>query len=66
MADDDTTGIKAAERGADPQHRGSAPAAQPKISSTLIVGSALRETSGNQYFQHLLGYRVCNLRIRAF
>ena len=32
----------------------------------LIVGSALRETSGNQYFQHLLGYRVCNLRIRAF
>jgi hypothetical protein len=29
----------------------------------LIVGSALRETVGNQYFQHLLGYRARNLRV---
>jgi hypothetical protein len=29
----------------------------------LVVGSALRETVGNQYFQHLLGYRACNLRV---
>jgi hypothetical protein len=29
----------------------------------LLVGSALRETAGNQYFQHLLGYHVRNLRI---
>jgi len=28
----------------------------------LIVGPVLRESSGNQYFQRLLGYRVCNLR----
>jgi hypothetical protein len=28
----------------------------------LLVGSALRETAGNQYFQHLLGYRARNLR----
>jgi len=30
----------------------------------LLVGSALRESAGNQYFQHLLGYRVRNLRVR--
>jgi hypothetical protein len=29
----------------------------------LLIGSALRETIGNQYFQHLLGYRARNLRI---
>jgi hypothetical protein len=29
----------------------------------LLVGSALRESPGNQYFQHLLGYRARNLRI---
>jgi hypothetical protein len=29
----------------------------------LLVGSALRETAGNQYFQHLLGYRPRNLRV---
>jgi hypothetical protein len=29
----------------------------------LIAGSALRETAGNQYFQHLLGYRIRNLRL---
>jgi hypothetical protein len=28
----------------------------------LLVGSVLRESSGNQYFQRLLGYRVCNVR----
>jgi hypothetical protein len=28
----------------------------------LVVGSVLRESSGNQYFQRLLGYRVCNVR----
>ena len=28
----------------------------------LIVGSVLRESTGNQYFQRLLGYRICNLR----
>jgi hypothetical protein len=28
----------------------------------LIVGSVLRESAGNQYFQRLLGYRICNLR----
>jgi len=31
----------------------------------LLVGSALRETAGNQYFQHLLGYRARNLRVKA-
>ena len=31
----------------------------------LLVGSALRETVGNQYFQHLLGYRTRNLRIEV-
>lgn len=31
----------------------------------LIVGSALREAVGNQYFQHLLGYRARNLRIEV-
>jgi hypothetical protein len=31
----------------------------------LLVGSALRETVGNQYFQHLLGYRACNLRVEV-
>jgi hypothetical protein len=30
----------------------------------LLVGSALRETAGNQYFQHLLGYRARNLRFQ--
>lgn len=29
----------------------------------LLVGSALRESAGNQYFQHLLGYRARNLRV---
>ena len=29
----------------------------------LVVGSALRERERNQYFQHLLGYRVRNLRL---
>ncbi len=28
----------------------------------LLVGSVLRESSGNQYFQRLLGYRICNVR----
>ena len=31
----------------------------------LLVGSALRETVGNQYFQHLLGYRARNLRVKV-
>jgi hypothetical protein len=31
----------------------------------LIVGSALREPAGNQYFQHLLGYRARNLRVEV-
>ena len=31
----------------------------------LITGSALREPAGNQYFQHLLGYRARNLRIKV-
>ena len=31
----------------------------------LIAGSALRETAGNQYFQHLLGYRACNLHVET-
>ena len=31
----------------------------------LVVGSALRETVGNQYFQHLLGYRVRNLCVEV-
>jgi len=30
----------------------------------LITGSALRETVGNQYFQHLLGYHARNLRVK--
>jgi hypothetical protein len=30
----------------------------------LVVGSALREPVGNQYFQHLLGYRARNLRVK--
>jgi hypothetical protein len=29
----------------------------------LLAGSALRETAGNQYFQHLLGYQARNLRV---
>jgi hypothetical protein len=29
----------------------------------LLVGSALRETAGNQHFQHLLGYRARNLHV---
>jgi len=31
----------------------------------LLAGSALREPTGHQYFQHLLGYRVCNLRVEV-
>lgn len=31
----------------------------------LLTGSALRETAGNQYFQHLLGYQARNLRIKV-
>jgi hypothetical protein len=31
----------------------------------LLVGSALRETAGNQYCQHLLGYRARNLRVEV-
>jgi hypothetical protein len=31
----------------------------------LLAGSALRETAGNQYFQHLLGYRARNLRVEV-
>jgi len=31
----------------------------------LLVGSALRETAGNQYFQHLLGYQARNLRVEV-
>jgi hypothetical protein len=30
----------------------------------LLVGSALREPAGHQYFQHLLGYRVRNLQVK--
>ena len=31
----------------------------------LLTGSALREPAGTQYFQHLLGYRARNLRVKA-
>ena len=31
----------------------------------LITGSALRETAGNQYFQHLLGYQARNVRVKV-
>jgi hypothetical protein len=31
----------------------------------LLTGSALRETAGTQYFQHLLGYRPRNLRVEV-
>jgi hypothetical protein len=31
----------------------------------LLTGSALRETDGNQYFQHLLGYRARNVRVKV-
>jgi hypothetical protein len=31
----------------------------------LLVGSALRQTDGVQYFQHLLGYRARNLRVEV-
>lgn len=31
----------------------------------LLTGSAIRETAGNQYFQHLLGYQTRNLRIKV-
>jgi hypothetical protein len=31
----------------------------------LLVASALREKVGNQYFQHLLGYRARNLRVEV-
>ena len=30
----------------------------------LLTGSALRESAGIQYFQHVLGYEVCNLRVQ--
>ena len=30
----------------------------------LLTGSAIREPVGNQYFQHLLGYRARNIRIK--
>ena len=31
----------------------------------LLVGSAIRQSPGNQYFQHLLGYRARNLRVEV-
>jgi hypothetical protein len=31
----------------------------------LLTGSALTETKGTQYFQHLLGYQARNLRVRV-
>jgi hypothetical protein len=31
----------------------------------LLTGSALREPPGTQYFQHLLGYRARNLRVKV-
>jgi hypothetical protein len=31
----------------------------------LLTGSALRETAGTQYFQHLLGYRARNVRVKV-
>ena len=31
----------------------------------LIAGSAIHESPGIQYFQYLLGYDVCNLRIKV-
>jgi hypothetical protein len=31
----------------------------------LVAGHALREPAGTQYFQHLLGYRARNLRIKV-
>jgi len=31
----------------------------------LVTGSALTETAGTQYFQHLLGYQARNLRVRV-
>jgi hypothetical protein len=31
----------------------------------LLVGSALRESVGNQYFQHLLGYQARNVRVEV-
>ena len=31
----------------------------------LVAGNALREPPGHQYFQHLLGYQVCNLRVQV-
>ena len=31
----------------------------------LLVGSALRETAGNQHFQHLLGYQARNLHVEV-
>jgi hypothetical protein len=31
----------------------------------LLTGSALREPAGHQYFQHLLGYRARNLRVKV-
>jgi hypothetical protein len=30
----------------------------------LLTGSALRESTGIQYFRHLLGYQVRNLRVK--
>jgi hypothetical protein len=31
----------------------------------LVAGNALREPPGHQYFQHLLGYQACNLRVHV-
>ena len=31
----------------------------------LLVGSAIRQSPGNQYFQHLLGYQARNLRVEV-
>ena len=31
----------------------------------LLTGSAIRESAGTQYFQHLLGYRARNIRIKV-
>jgi len=31
----------------------------------LLAGPALRESAGNQYFQHLLGYRARGLRVKV-
>ena len=33
--------------------------------SYMLAGPVLRESPGNQYFQHLLGYQVRNLRFKV-